>query len=414
MKRTTCASCGCPDLEQFLDLGETPLANRYPATADEAETFYPLKVAVCRLCGLAQLTEVVDDAELYGVDYGFYSGASKAQQDYHRAGAALLLDRYGEQAKRQTVEVACNDGSLLAHFRDAGCRTLGIDPAAGPVKAARERGLDVIEAPLTAARAQEIRDEYGPAGLIIAYNCMAHIADLPDMLTAIRLLMDRGSVAVVEVQYLPDLLAGNMFDQIYHEHRYFYSLTSLFEAAVRRNLYCVDAELIELQGGGLRATFTADPMARRWFPLAGPQRPSDTDHPDAIFAGERWHWTRPDVFRSMQGRVDRVRSHLRSLVHAELAAGRTVAGYGAAAKATTILNFCGLGPEQLQYVVDTTPYKQGRFVPGVKVPIVSPEHATAHPVDTMLLLVPNYLGPVLRANPHQGRWIVPLPTPAVI
>jgi hypothetical protein len=411
MKRTTCASCGSPDLEHFLDLGETPLANRYPATVDEVEIFYPLKAAVCRLCGLAQLTEVVPDDELYGVDYGFYSGASQAQQDYHRAGAALLLDRYGEQAERLTVEVACNDGSLLGHFQEAGCRTLGIDPAAGPVKVARERGLDVIEAPLTTARAKEIRDEYGPAGLIIAYNCMAHIADLPDMLTAIRTLTDRGSVAVVEVQYLPDLLAGNMFDQIYHEHRYYYGMESLMRAGMRNDLYCVDAELVELQGGGLRMVLSPDPSAVRF---ARHEAAVGSERANAIMAAERWTWLRPQSFTSMQSRVERVRDHLRSIIDAELAAGRTIAGYGAAAKATTILNFCGLGPEQLQYVVDTTPYKQGRYVPGVKVPIVSPEHAAAHPVDTMLLLVTNYLGAVLRANPHQGRWIVPLPTPAVI
>ncbi len=399
MRRTACGACNGTQLETFLDLGQTPLANKYPQTADEKETWYPLQLASCFNCGLVQMMALIDDEEIYGTDYGFYSGGSIAQLAYHAAGARILMKRFPDHVARLTIEVACNDGSLLRHFHDAGHPTLGIDPAEGPVTHARERGLNVVPKALTTRLAQDIRNDCGPAGLVIAYNSMAHVGDLSDVLTGIRTLMDNASLAVFEVQYLPDLLAGNMYDQIYHEHRYFYSLASLQHATRLHGLYVVDAELIELQGGGIRVTLSADPAI---IP-----KPSVA----AILATETWL---PDAYRGFQGQVDRTRDHLRSLVATELADGYRVAGYGASAKATTIMNFCGLGPNQLQYVIDTTPYKQGRYVPGTGVPIVSPAVAEEQPADTLVLLVANYLGMVLRNNPHTGRWITPQPLPAVI
>lgn len=399
MKRLHCGACAGTHLDVFLDLGSTPLANTYPATLDEQETWYPLQVGVCGNCGLVQLMEVVPDAEIYGADYGFYSGGSQAQLAYHQRGAESLLTRHLDAAKRLTIEVACNDGSLLRHFDAAGCKTLGIDPASGPVEVARERGLNVIQKPLSTALAQQVRDEYGPAGLVIAYNSMAHVEDLADVLAGVRALMDDESLAVFEVQYLPDLLAGNMYDQIYHEHRFFYSLTSLRHATSLHGLHVVDAELIELQGGGLRVTLSANAKARVSVRVRD------------IAARESWL---PLAYPSIQGQVDRTAEHLRTLIDAELEQGRTIAGYGAAAKATTILNFTGIGTDALRYVVDTTPYKQGRYLPGTGLPIVGPEVEEADPSDTLLLLAANYLGTVLRHNPHKGRWITPQPLPAII
>lgn len=399
MKRQWCGACGGRQLDVFLDLGTTPLANTYPASPDEKETWYPLQLGVCGNCGLAQLMDVVPDAEIYGGDYGFYSGGSQAQLDYHRRGAELLLSRHRAQADRLTIEVACNDGSLLQHFDTVGCRTLGIDPALGPVEAARAKGLEVIRRSLSTSLAQKVRDKHGPAGLVIAYNSMAHVEDLADVLAGVRALMDADSIAVFEVQYLPDLLAGNMYDQVYHEHRFFYSLTSLRHACGLHGLYVVDAELIELQGGGIRVTLSADPEA---FPTSNVER---------IVQSEKWL---PLAYPGFQGKVDRTRDHLQSLVWEELNKGHSVAGYGAAAKATTILNYCGFHTAHLKYVVDTTPFKQGRYLPGAGLRIVSPAEAEQDPADTLLLLAANYLGTVLRHNPHKGRWIVPQPLPAVI
>lgn len=401
MLRSACGACAGSQLDVFLDLGKTPLANTYPATADESETFYPLQLGRCGNCGLVQMMEVVPDDVIYGDDYGFYSGASQAQRDYHQRGADWLLRRYSAQAHRSTLEIACNDGALLKHFVAAGYPSLGVDPAA-PAQGAIDAGLPVRREAFTAALARDLRDELGPQGLVIAYNSMAHISDLSDVLTGIWALMDKASVAVIEVQYLPDLIAGNMVGQIYHEHRYFHSLTSFKHAAELHQLFVADVQLIELQGGGIRIHLTADPALEPNPRVAQVLNAERWLHADATYLG-------------MQGRVDRNRDHLLDLVAAEMDAGRQVAGYAAAAKATTILNYCGLTAGTIPYVADTTPYKWGRYVPGVKIPIVAPSDTDT---DTRLLLTANYLPHLLRADrgflDRGGRWLIAEPAPMLI
>lgn len=396
--RITCGACAGAQLATFLDLGKTPLANKFPTEAQIGiEDWYPLALGRCGNCGLVQNMEVIPDEEIYGQDYGFYSGGSQAQREYHRTGATLLAERHltpNAGTDRLVVEVACNDGSLLQYFHRWGYRSIGIDPAA-PAKVAQEAGLGVIQALFTAQLAREIRDSNGPADLIIAYNSMAHVGDLSDVLTGIWALLASDGVAVVEVQYLPDLIAGNMYDQVYHEHRYFYSATSFKHAAELHGLYVIDVELIELQGGGVRFTLSSDPQRAASRSVA------------ATLHSERW-LDDASAFEGVQGRVDRIRDHLLDLIAAENNAGRSVAGYAAAAKATTILNYCGLGADRIPFVIDTTPYKQGRYVPGTGIPIVAEGQA-----DTLLLLAPNYLSHMLRAHPDQ-RWLLPLPTPCIV
>src|SRR5262249_3381297 len=314
---------------------------------------WALQLGRCSACGLVQQMEVVPDSEVYGDDYGFYSGGSWAQRVYHQRGADLLMSRYAPNAERGVLEIACNDGALLKHFARRNVPTLGVDPAA-PAQAAIDDGLNVLRAPFTAALGSELRDTHGPYGLIIAYNSMAHVADLADVLQGIWAVMDERSVAVVEVQYLADLIVGNLIGQVYHEHRYFHSLASFHRAAALHGLSIADAELIELQGGGLRIT-----LVRREAEMSM--------RAQAILASERW-LNDPATFAGVQGRVERNRDHLRALVAAEVDAGRVVGGYAAAAKATTILNYCGLGADLIEYVIDTTPYKHGRYVPGVRIP----------------------------------------------
>jgi methylation protein EvaC len=403
MSRESCGACGARDLDVFVDLGKTPLANTFPASPDEPEQFWPLQVGRCPACGLVQQMEVVPDELIYGDAYGFYSGGSYAQRVYHEQAAHLLMGRYPWACERGVLEIACNDGALLWHFARNGHRVLGVDPAA-PAQAAIDDGLPVLRESFTAALGSRLRAERGPFGLVIAYNSLAHVADLSDVLLGMWAVMDERSVAVVEVQYLPDLLVGNLIGQIYHEHRYFHSLTSFQRAAGLHGLAVADAELIELQGGGLRVT-----LVRR------EQEPSA--RAEAILASERW-LTDPATFAGVQGRVERNRDHLRQLVLAERDAGRVVGGYAAAAKATTILNFCGLGPDLVEYVIDTTPYKHGRYIPGVRTPIVAPGSPEADLIDTRLLLTSNYLGHVLRADraflDRGGRWLVAEPVPMVV
>jgi SAM-dependent methyltransferase len=391
MRRESCSACGCTDLEQFLDLGLSPIADAYTAAPDEVPIRYPLQVGVCAKCRLVQLLEVVDD--LFGTGYSFYSSASAPLSVYHADYGRDVIARHADLARRGVVEVGCNDGDLLRHFR--AFPALGVDPSAGPAAAAADRGLDVRVKPFGLAEAHAIRDERGRQGIVIANHVLAHVADIADVLAGIKALLADDGIAMVEVQYLPDLLVNNAFDLVYHEHRNFFSLSSLEQAASRWALHLVDAELTDRQGGSLRVT-----LART---------PQPSTRVDQIRASEGWLHSF-GAYEGMQGRAERIRDRLLDLVDREHAAGRTLAGFGAPAKATTLLNFCGLGVADLRWCVDTTPAKQGRHIPGTGIPIVPPGQREA---DTYLLLAWNYAAQIMGRNVGRN-WIVPFPAPVIL
>lgn len=390
MKRTSCSGCGGTNLDPFLDLGESPIADAYTATPDEPVDRYPLQVAVCAKCRLVQLLEVVDHRVLFGTGYSFYSSASPPLSAYHEAYARSVLAHHGALARRGVVEIGCNDGDLLRWFTNH--PVLGVDPAAGPAAAAAGRGLEVLVRPFGLAAAHDIRDARGRQGLVLANHVLAHVADVADVLAGVRALLADDGIAMVEVQYLPDLITNNAADLVYHEHRNFFSLSSLEQAALRHGLHIVDAELTDRQGGSLRATLRT--------------QPTPNGRVDCLRATERWlnSWC---AYDGMQGRVDRIRTRLQDL----LATTGRIAGYGAPAKATTLLHFAGIDSRHLAHVVDTTAAKQGRHIPGTGIPIVAPDQSSGH--DTYLLLAWNYQRQIMHANPGR-RWIVPIPAPVLL
>jgi hypothetical protein len=394
VKRTSCSACGHVELDTFLHLGESPIADAYTATPTEPSETFPLEAAVCAKCRLVQLLEVVDHETLFGTGYSFYSSASAPLSAYHAAYAADVRARHPGLVGRGVVEVGCNDGDLLRHF--SAVTALGVDPAMGPADAARHRGLEVLVRPFGLQTAHDIRDRRGRQGVVIANHVLAHVADVADVLAGIRTLLAGDGIGMVEVQYLPDLLVNNAFDLVYHEHRNFFSLSSLEQAALRHGLHVVDAELTDRQGGSLRVTLAT--------------RPQPNTRVDRIRASETWlnSWA---AYEGMQGRVERIRARLWDVLASELRAGRTLAGYGAPAKATTLLAFCGLDHTTIPYVVDTTAAKQGRHIPGTGIPIMAPEDAPH--ADVFLLASWNYARQIMRNNPGH-RWIVPIPAPVVL
>ena len=379
-------SC-CGNVEMFLDLGLIPIADAYTATADEVSPRFPLRVGVCDKCRLVQLMDDVDPG--FDQGYAFHSGASAPLRAYHKAYAEQVHTRHPELVARGVVEVGCNDGDLLRHFPGA----IGVDPS-GPAQEAADRGLDVMVRPFGLAAAHDIRDRRGRQGLVLANHVLAHVPDLGDTLAGIRTLLADDGLAIVEVQYLPDLLVNNAFDLVYHEHRRFFSLTTLDAAAREHGLYVVDAELTDRQGGSLRAT-----LAR-----AGEVNVPPSTLVEWTRASEEWL---DSAYAGMQGRAERIRVRLCDLLAEQEG---IVAVYGAPAKATTLLNFCGLTSADLPWCVDSTPAKQGRFIPGTGIPIVSPDWMGA---GVYLLAAHNYASDVIRRNPRR-RWILPLPAPVVI
>jgi trans-aconitate methyltransferase len=405
MRRETCSACGDRGLYTFLDLGMSPIADAYTATPDEPVEKYPLQVATCLNCHLVQLLEVVDAKALFGTGYSFYSSASWPLSSYHRAYAEDLKARYSDLAREGVVEIGCNDGDFLRHFWPS-YPTLGIDPAEGPVSAARERGLEVLEMPFGPDVALRILDRiWGPPGLVVANHVLAHVGDVSDFLVGVKGLMGPDSVAVIEVQYLPDLLLNNAFDLVYHEHRNFFSLTTLENAARRHGLYVIDAKLTSRQGGSLRVEIMNHPHTL------------PSEEVKYLKAREKW-LNSVGAYEGVQGRAERVKERLLDLLLGAEAEGSVVAGYGAPAKATTLLNFCGLTKGEIQWVVDTTVAKQGRYIPGTGIPVRAPHQSHHYGADMYLLLAWNYAPQIIRSNiafmEDGGQWITPFPVPVIL
>lgn len=399
-RRETCGGCGSADLEPFLNLGSTPLADAFPTDPTQEERRYPLEVAVCRSCWLMQLLDVVPDHLLFGGDYGFYSSASPSLRDYHTTYAGWLLADFRDRAERLTVEVACNDGDLLNRFAVAGCKVVGVEPAGNVAEAARKRGLPVLDVPFGRDAAKWIVEGNGKAGLVIANHVVAHVADLDDFVGGFKDLLAPDGILSIEVQYAGDLIGGNQFDHVYHEHRSFFSFGALAAVLERHGLPPRRVRHTPSQGGSIHV-------------LAG-DLPDDASV-TRILRQESWLRDMAP-YRSMQGRVDHIRDRLGELLAGERRVGHSVAGYAASAKSTTLLNYCGLGPRDLDHVVDTTPHKIGRYTPGTHIPITAPGQRTEP--DTFLLLAWNYLPGVLKREraflEAGGKFLVPIPLPVLL
>lgn len=396
MRRAKCSACGYSELDVFLNLGSTPIADAYvDDVAVECPT-YSLELAVCTSCWLVQLLEVVDHKVLFGTGYSFYSSASPPLSAYHEEYAKQVLKTIQDDTKF-VLEIGCNDGDFLRHINEAGHKALGVDPAHGPVGVARQRGLDVYERAFDRMVAQEILEDHGPADVIVVNHVLAHVEDVYELAAAIAMILKHDGTAWIEVQYLPDLLVNNAFDLVYHEHRNFFSLSSLISTFYRHNMTVVNAQQTERQGGSLRVQIQhgAEPDSLT-NALVGPRDES---------------WLRSiEAYRGFQGRVNRIRDRLLRLI--DECDGHMI-GYGAPAKATTLLNFCGI--DSLKYVIDTTKAKQGRYIPGVYTPIVAPTADMFSNVDVTLLLAWNYAGDIRVKHPEfKGRWLLPIPGPMYI
>lgn len=399
MKRNTCAACGYDDLEMFLDLGLSPIADAYTANWCDDSPRFPLQVAVCTGCWLVQLLEVVDHQTLFGTGYSFYSSASAPLSEYHMGYAHDVLHGLRREGRRLQesfiVEVGCNDGDLLRHFTEG--RVLGVDPASGPVDVARQRGIDVREEAFGLKVAQEILDDRGPADVVIANHVLAHVESVADVLSGIAIILSNDGAAYIEVQYLPDLLVNNAFDLVYHEHRNFFSLSSLEAALSHWGLHVNGVELTSRQGGSLRVTVKHQPPT-------GPELTAKS-----IRSSETWLRS-VNGYRGFQGRVERIRDRLMDYVNRHEG---DLLGYGAPAKATTLLNFCGITHDQMSKVIDSTPAKQGRYIPGTGIEIVAPFDLQGQ--DLVLVNSWNYVSTIMRQHREfDGQWLVPIPAPVLL
>ena len=406
-----CAWCRS-DLVAVLDLGEQPLANAFVQAGDAEgpERRFPLDLAVCEACGLVQITKAVPPEAMFR-DYPYFSSTSDAFVEHARAIAARMRSAMDLSATSLAIEVASNDGYLLQHYLAEGVPVLGIDPARNIAAAANARGIATLPEFFGPALADELVRSGRTADVLHANNVIAHVPDLDAFVGSIARVLKPTGVAVIETPYVRDLVAGLEFDTIYHEHRYYHSLTTLTRIFERHGLRIVGVERIPVHGGSLRI-FAARP-SRAAIPTVDPTSVSDLVAEEA-----RLGLGSAAYYLDFAQRVGALGDALRSMLDGLKAEGRSIAAYGAAAKGTVLLNAFGIGLETLDFVADRSPHKQGRLMPGVHVPIVPAERLLADHPDVCLLLAWNFADEILAQQSEYreagGRFLLPAPIPKLV
>ena len=374
-----CRSCGSSSLVPMLDLGVTPLADRLmnDKTLREPEPVCPLTVVMCRDCSLVQIRETVDPRVLFGADYPYYSSVSEGLLRHFAGTAAAARKRRPVDASSLVVELASNDGYLLKNYVQDGVPVLGIDPAPGPVEVARKRGVDTLHAFFTRELAAELANSGRQADILHANNVLAHVADTNGFVAGIALVLKEDGLAVIECPYVRDLVDHCEFDTIYHQHLCYFSVTALDALFRRHGLVLVDVERVAIHGGSLRLF-----VARQGSPNAAVK---------AILAEEReLGLDGPAYYESFAERVRTLRTRLRDLVGQLKADGARIVGYGAAAKACTLLAYTGIGADQLECLVDKSTFKQGWYFPGNHLPVRSPDWLLESQPEYTLILPWNF------------------------
>ncbi len=402
-----CRSCGGTDLVRFLDLGETPLADALveETALDQPESRYPLTVAFCPDCTLVQILETVPPGELYGDDYPYFSSFSDALLRHSRSNVENLIQSRGLGSESLVVEIASNDGYLLQYFQNEGIPVLGIDPAPGPAQAALDRGIPTLIDFFDAELGRRLVAEGKSADVIIANNLLAHVSNQNRLIDGINALLAPSGQIVIEVPYVKDLVDHSEFDTIYHEHHCYFSVTSIVSLFERHDLHLNDVQHLSIHGGSLRLFIGRD---RNQSKAVGRYLSEERS------AG----LTSAGYYEDFAAKVRRVRDDLRSMLAALKAEGRRIAAYGAAAKGATLLNYSEIGTQFLDYVVDRNVHKQGKYMPGVKLPIRSPELLIADQPDYLLLLAWNFKDEIMAQQAEYarrgGKFIIPVPSPVVV
>ena len=403
-----CRSCASPGPVPILSLGRTPLANALLTNEQlgRPEPEYPLDLVLCPDCSLVQIVETVPPEILFG-DYPYFSSFSETALSNARGIAERLIASRRLGAASLAAEIASNDGYLLQYYRSAGIPVLGIEPARNIAAVAEARGIPTRAEFFGRELALRLQDSGEQADVLHLNNVLAHVPDLNGVVEGIRLFLKPEGLAVVEVPYVKDLLDRVEFDTIYHEHLCYFSLTAL-EALVRRHgLAVTEVERIPIHGGSLRVFLESADVAA---PSASVRRLLDEE--------AEWGVRSLDFYRAFSVRVAQVGADLRLLLSRLKAEGKRLAAYGASAKGSTLLNTTGIGSETIDYIVDRSTVKQGKYTPGTHLQIHAPEKLLIDKPDYVLLLTWNFADEILAQQAEYrrrgGRFIIPIPEPRVI
>ena len=395
-------------MEEFLDLGSTALANRFLTEEELAapEPRYPLKVGFCHSCDHMQLTEIVPPSLMF-TDYLYVSSASDTLKAHLYDLSDVVVRRYDLGIDDLVVDIGCNDGTLLHGFSRHGVKTLGVDPAENLADMVKDSGVERFVGFFNSKTAQQIVEKWGHASVITATNTFPHIPDLADFLDGIKILLASNGVLILEMHYLLDLLDQGAFDTIYHEHVSYWALHPMNVLLEHAGLEVTNAERLPLHHGQLRVFVQRKGQGRVESGV------------DKVLREEKAKGIgKFEVYQEFAQRTMQIKLNLTRVVTDLIKQGKRIVGYGAPAKGNTLLDFLKIGPGMLEYIVDRSPLKQGRYTPGMHIPVVSPVRLLEDRPDYVLILAWNFADEIMEQHAEYrkrgGKFIIPVPEVRIV
>jgi SAM-dependent methyltransferase len=405
-----CRFCGAPLTHTFVNLGMSPPCNRMvkPSQWNEMEMFYPLHTFVCGECFLVQVQEYVSPAYIFD-DYTYFSSYSDSWLDHARRYVDMVTARFGLGPSSQVVEIASNDGYLLQYFNAKHIPALGVEPAANVAEVAKAKGINTVVKFFGKETASELLNHGHGADLLLGNNVLAHVPNINDFVSGMKILLKPTGVITMEFPHLMRLMAENQFDTIYHEHFSYLSFMTVQKVFAHHGLALFDVEELPTHGGSLRiyachAEDSSKPVGERVHDLLRRE----------LEAG----FNRLETYGDFGQRVEEVKYKLLEFLIKAKREGKSVVGYGAPGKGNTLLNYCGIRTDLLQYTVDRSPYKQKMFLPGTHIPVYEPEHIRETQPDYVLILPWNLKDEIVKQMAYVREWggqfVVPIPEVRVI
>lgn len=391
-----CRHCSAELHDVFIDLGAAPPSNAFlrREDLDAPELHFPLKVYTCHECHLVQVDEVQRHDALFSGDYVYFSSYSRSWLEHASRYVDEAAQRLQLGPQSLVMEVASNDGYLLQYVRARGIPCVGIEPTAGTAAVARSRGIESIERFFGAAFAREFVAQRGRVDLALGNNVLAHVPDINDFVAGFREVLAPQGTVTVEFPHLLQLVQQSQFDTIYHEHFSYLALHTVQRIFAQQGLAVWDVQELPTHGGSLRV----------WAQHASHPRPVTQRVAEMLRKEEQAGMLEPGFYRGLQARADRIKDDLLAFLIEHKRAGRTVAGYGAAAKGNTLLNYAGVRPDLLPFVVDASPHKQGRFLPGSRIPVVDESHLRRCRPDVVLILPWNLRAEITAQLSYVREW----------
>jgi len=405
METKSCLFCGAPLRKTFVDLGMHPLCESYVSEErlNQMEPFYPLHVYICEKCFLVQLQEYVSPAEIF-TEYAYFSSYADSWVQHARRYTEMIEERLKLTAKSLVIELASNDGYLLQHFVAKGIPVLGVEPAANVAEAARKKNVPTLVKFFGRNTANELVAEWGTADLVLGNNVLAQVPDINDFVGGIKLLLASRGTVTIEFPHLMRLMEENQFDTIYHEHFFYFSLMSAERVFAAHGLTLFDVEELPTHGGSLRiygrhADDETQPVTERYRELMGREKAAGFD--------------RLEIYALFGEQVKETKRKLLEFLIETKRKGKTVAAYGAPGKGNTLLNYCGVRGDFIDFTVDRNTYKQGKYLPGTHIPIFAPEKIREAKPDYVLILPWNFKDEIMDQISHicewGGQFVVPIP-----